>query len=276
MVATRLVEQATARIERRRLSEKLPAMVGEMRVQAAGTGEPVLLLVHGLGATGDVWNGWRPPLTERWPGRWLAPDLPGHGSSGALPRYSFGALAASLAGLVDGVQRLVVLGHSLGGVLGLTLASGWFGVPVEFVVGLGMKVAWTSDELAKASALAERPVAWFPSRAEAAKRYLRVSGLAGLLDADDDAVGAGLHEDGGRWRLAMDPSVFAVGAPDLRGLLGAARSTVVLARGEHDPMVTDDQLVMLASTRVTLSGLGHNAHVEDPVATMALLEPYLR
>jgi pimeloyl-ACP methyl ester carboxylesterase len=73
----------------------------------------------------------------------------------------------------------------------------------------------------------------------------------------------------------MDPAVFAVGAPDLRGLLCAARSRVVLARGEHDPMVTDDQLVIPASTRVTLSGLGHNAHVEDPAATMTLLEPYL-
>ena len=250
-------------------------MVAELRVQGGGVGEPVLLLVHGLGATGDVWSRWTPLLAERWAGRWLAPDLPGHGGSDALPGYSFGALAAGLAGLVDGVERLVVLGHSLGGVLGLTLASGWFGVPVESVVGLGIKVDWTTDELDKARALALRPVSWFPSRADATARYLRVSGLAGLLTTDDDAVGAGVRQEGGRWRLAMDPAVFSVGAPDLRGLLCAARSTVVLARGEHDPMVTDDQLVMPASTRVTLPGLGHHAHVEDPAAAMTLLEPHL-
>jgi hypothetical protein len=40
-------------------------------------------------------------------------------------------------------------------------------------------------------------------------------------------------------------------------------------------MVTDDQLVLPSSTRVTLPGLGHNAHVEDPAASMTLLEPYL-
>ncbi|HEU0214430.1 MAG TPA: alpha/beta fold hydrolase [Jiangellaceae bacterium] len=251
-------------------------MSAEMRVQAGGEGEPVLLLVHGLGATGDVWNRWPPLLAERWPGRWLAPDLPGHGGSDALPGYSFGALAASLAGIVDGPERLVVLGHSLGGVLGLTLASGWFGVHVESVVGLGIKVAWTADELDKAGALALRPVSWYASREAAAERYLRVSGLAGLLGADDDAVGAGVREEAGQWRLAMDPSVFSVGEPDMRGLVRAARSTVVLARGEHDPMVTDDQLAIPGSTRVTLPGLGHNAHVEDPAATMALLEPYLR
>jgi len=50
----------------------------------AAAGEPVLLLLHGLGATGDVWHAWRPLLTRRWPGRWLAPDLPGHGGSPLL------------------------------------------------------------------------------------------------------------------------------------------------------------------------------------------------
>ena len=69
-------------------------MVAELRVQGGGVGEPVLLLVHGLGATGDVWRRWTPLLAERWAGRWLAPDLPGHGGSDALPGYSFGALAA--------------------------------------------------------------------------------------------------------------------------------------------------------------------------------------
>ena len=42
-----------------------------LRVQRGGSGEPVLLLLHGLGATGEVWDGWRPLLARRWPGRWL-------------------------------------------------------------------------------------------------------------------------------------------------------------------------------------------------------------
>ena len=159
-----------------------------MRVQSGGDGQPVLLLLHGLGATGDVWNGWPPVLSERWPGRWLAPDLPGHGGSEPLPRYSFGDLAASLAGLVGPDDQLTVLGHSLGGVLGLTLAGRSFDVTVDTVVGVGIKVAWTDDELAKARALAERPVSWFATRDEAASRYLRVSGLTGLLTPDDAAV----------------------------------------------------------------------------------------
>ena len=51
-------------------------MDGDLRVQGGGDGDPVLLLLHGLGATGDVWAGGGPLLAQRWPGRWLAPDLP--------------------------------------------------------------------------------------------------------------------------------------------------------------------------------------------------------
>ena len=45
---------------------------------------------------------------------------------------------------------------------------------------------------------------------------------------------------------------------------------MVLARGEHDPMVSHDQLAALVADPVTLPGLGHNAHVEDPAAVLAL------
>jgi pimeloyl-ACP methyl ester carboxylesterase len=131
-----------------------------LRVQQGGSGEPVLLLLHGLGATGDVWDGWRPLLAQRWPGRWLAPDLPGHGGSRPLPEYTFDTLAAAVAGLATGGGRTVVLGHSLGGVVGLVLASGGFPVSVQAVIGLGIKVAWTRQELDRAQAMAHRPPVW--------------------------------------------------------------------------------------------------------------------
>jgi pimeloyl-ACP methyl ester carboxylesterase len=133
-----------------------------------------------------------------------------------------------------------VLGHSLGGVVGL--------------------------------ALARRPPAWFASRDEAAARYLRISGLAGLADADGPAVDAGLQEQDGRWRLAMDPGAFAVGAPDMPHLLARSRAPVILARGEHDAMNTDEQLTRLGVPAITLPGLGHNAHVENPQLASTLLD----
>jgi pimeloyl-ACP methyl ester carboxylesterase len=71
----------------------------------------------------------------------------------------------------------------------------------------------------------------------------------------------------------MDSAVFGVGAPNMPRLLAETRARVILARGEHDPMVTDDQLTRLQATRITIPGLGHNAHVEDPAAVAALLNP---
>ncbi|RQX20264.1 alpha/beta hydrolase, partial [Micromonospora chalcea] len=47
------------------------------------------------------------------------------------------------------------------------------------------------------------------------------------------------------------------------------------ARGEQDPMVSDAQLKELGVPVATLPGLGHNAHVEDPAAVLALLDAYL-
>jgi len=249
-------------------------MEAGLRVRAGGSGEPLLVLLHGLGATGDVWAGWQPLLARRWPGRWIAPDLPGHGGSPPLAGYTFDGFAAAVAGTVRPGAPLVVLGHSLGGVVGLALASGRFPVPVRAVIGLGIKVAWTGAELDRAQAVARRPPAWFASRDEAAARYLRVSGLAGLLPADDPAVGAGLREQDGRWRLAMDPATFAVGAPDMAQLLARSRAPVTLARGELDQMNTDGQLAGLGAATVTLPGLGHNAHVENPGLSIALLDAY--
>ena len=245
-----------------------------LRVAGGGSGEPVLLLLHGLGATGDVWEGWRPLLARRWPGRWLAPDLPGHGGSRPLPRYTFESLAAAVAGIVPAGARTVVLGHSLGGVVGLTLASGAFAVPVHAVIGLGIKVVWTAGELDRAQAAARRPATWFTSREEAAARYLRISGLGGLLAAADPAVDAGLVEQHGRWRLAMDPGAFAVGAPDMAQLLARSVAPVMLARGEHDAMNTGEQLARLGVPVITLPGLGHNAHVERPSLAVTILDPY--
>lgn len=249
-------------------------MEGGLRVRQGGSGEPLVLLLHGLGATGDVWDAWRPLLARRWPGRWIAPDLPGHGGSPPLARYTFDGFAAAVAGVVQPSSRVVVLGHSLGGVVGLALASGRFPVPVQAVIGLGIKTAWTAEDLDRAQAVARRPLAWFASRDDAAARYLRVSGLAGLLPADDPAVDAGLREQDGQWRLAMDPAAFAVGAPDMADLLGQSQAPVTLARGEHDPMNTDEQLARLGVAAVTLPGLGHNAHVQSPEQSMSLLDPH--
>jgi pimeloyl-ACP methyl ester carboxylesterase len=232
-----------------------------------GSGTPSLLLLHGLGATGEVWDGLLRSLGDRWPGEVLVADLPGHGRSAPLPRYTFGAMAADLAGALEPGRPVAVLGHSLGGVLGLTLASGWFGVSVPAVCGLGMKVRWSPDELAKAASLAARPGKVSGTREEAVDRALKVAGLYGLVSSTD----AGVTEAEGGWRPTLDGAAFGVGEPDVAGLMAACRGTVVLAAGELDPMSPVDHLEPLGDP-VILPGLGHNAHAENPEALWPLVD----
>ena len=223
-----------------------------------------MLLLHGLGATGEVWR----DLYG------VAPDLPGHGSAAWDPPYTFARCAEALLPVLPDAP-VAVVGHSMGGVVGLVLAA-MAPERVRVVVGLGIKVSWPPEDVARAGAIAERPVATFETRAEAADRFLRVSGLAGLVPPDDRVVDSGLVDraaagEGRGWRLAQDPRTFGVGVPDMPELLAAVRCPVVLARGEHDPMVSHEQLAELVPDPVTLPGLGHNAHVEDPAAVLALV-----
>ena len=235
-------------------------------MRRGGRGGPVVLLLHGLGATADVWDG----LAALLPGEWVAPDLPGHGGSARLPAYTFAAVAEAVGGLVDPAGT-VILGHSFGGVVGLHLAAR---PGVRAVIGLGIKVAWTDEELARAAVLAAREPARFDTRAEAVDRHLRLSGLTGLAEPDSAVAAAGVVQEDGRWRPALDPRAFGVGDPAVAALLEAAPVPVLLARGEHDAMVSAEQLRALTPDAVDLPGLGHNAHVEDPRAVAGLVERY--
>ncbi|HET8822409.1 MAG TPA: alpha/beta hydrolase [Thermoleophilaceae bacterium] len=87
-----------------------------------GEGLP-LVLVHGLGGTIENWRALAPRLAARH--RVLVPDLPGHGHSSPLSSPpDLDALAGAVLGVADaeGARGAVLVGHSLGGVVGLRAA----------------------------------------------------------------------------------------------------------------------------------------------------------
>jgi pimeloyl-ACP methyl ester carboxylesterase len=242
-------------------------------VEAGGSGGPVLLLLHGQGATATVWEGLRPLLAARWPGRWLAPDLRGHGRSEHRAPYGFGTHAADLAGLVAPGEEVVVLGHSMGGAVAMALGSGWFGLSVRQVIAVGVKLVWSEAEITKAQEVARAPVRWFATREEAVERYLRVSGLNGLVDPA--AAASGIAEEGGRFRLAADPAIAAVAGAPIDRVIAAMAAPLRLAVGERDPMVTPEQMRRFDPNAAVLPGLGHNPHVEAPERLWQAVEEML-
>ncbi len=93
-----------------------------VRYFVGGEGDP-LLLVHGLGGAASNWVELAPALADRR--RVVIPDLPGHGGSEPLPAVpSLDVLADLLGALAEqeGLLPVPVVGHSLGGILGLRLA----------------------------------------------------------------------------------------------------------------------------------------------------------
>ena len=88
-----------------------PRAAGGVRYRVGGDGEP-LLLVHGLGGSGDNWVEVLPELLQRH--RVLVVDLPGHAGSAALPAgATVGDFARAVAGVLEAeeVGGALVAGH---------------------------------------------------------------------------------------------------------------------------------------------------------------------
>jgi pimeloyl-ACP methyl ester carboxylesterase len=84
---------------------------------------PALLLLHGITDSSATWEGVAPALAEHF--TLIAPDLLGHGES-ATPRgdYSLGAHASGVRDVLTalGIDRVTVVGHSLGGGVAMQFA----------------------------------------------------------------------------------------------------------------------------------------------------------
>jgi pimeloyl-ACP methyl ester carboxylesterase len=242
-----------------------------MHVETGGTGQPLLILLHGLGATGAVWRPFLRAIEGRWPGRWLVVDLPGHGASApANQGYSIDAVTAMLAEHLCHYTSLgdppVILGHSFGGVLGLALASGTFGIAPRLVCALGIKCVWSEADLLRMAQLAAQPVRYLSDEAAAWERYLKVTGLSDLVAPDSPVLARGVAQQGEAWRLAMDPKANGSGRPPVADLIGAGQCPLYLARGGCDALVTAQHLGAMHASALDLGAYGHNVMVESPVA----------
>ncbi len=111
----------------------------ELAVQESGAeGAPRLVFTHGWGADRREWDYARRRLENRY--RVVTWDLPGLGQSGPVPNgdYSLPKLAADLSAVVDstGAQPAVLVGHSIGGMINLTLCQIGGGSPGSNVAGI--------------------------------------------------------------------------------------------------------------------------------------------
>lgn len=104
-------------MEKKRLTYKNTTL--SYRVNGEGN---AIVLLHGFGEDGDVWRN----QFDLFPNhRLIIPDLPGSGESEIIDNVSMESLARSVVALLDaeGVERCILIGHSMGGYIALAFAD---------------------------------------------------------------------------------------------------------------------------------------------------------
>lgn len=232
-----------------------------------GPGPDRVLVVGPSLGTGvaDLWT----RCAALLPAAWLVVgwDLPGHGA-GAPATTSLtieelaGAVRDRAAGITAGCP-VSYAGVSLGGAVGFAIAvePG----PFDAVV-----------------ALASAPRIGTPAGWHERAAYVRRAGTAAMVEGSaarwfapgfldrDPATGSGLllalqSVDDESYALACE----ALAGHDLRDRVASASVPLLVAGGEHDVVVTADQV------EVALAGVAHLPPAEDPAATADLIVTFL-
>jgi magnesium chelatase accessory protein len=245
-------------------------------VQTMGQG-PVMLMLHGTGATTHSWAHLAPPLAKRF--TLVMPDLPGHGFTG-LPsrrRLSLNGMSALLGDLLTAmnVRPAYVVGHSAGAAIGLrmTLDGQLASRGIVSLNGALMPFAGLAGIAYPALA---KLLFLNPFSISILARKTAVPGTVKKLiegtGSSLDEAALNFYERALRTKRHIAAASGMMAHWDLRALKGdLPRLTTPLSLicGENDRAVplgvaTDVmKLVPHASLRV-LEGLGHLAHEESP------------
>jgi pimeloyl-ACP methyl ester carboxylesterase len=234
--------------------------------------QPLIVLLHGLGATGAVWRAVTAALRARNIADVLAPDLPGHGEAEWIDAYTLDELAVRASRQIPEGRPILVAGHSLGGYVALALASKRFPFAPVAVLSIGAKLTFTASDRQRAEAASARPTRSFASLGEALDAYRRVSGLNAAIAPEEEWLERGVCADErGGYRLAQDPRSFGINVPPFASLIGAATCAVAICRGADDALVSAAECEALGRPFGELPGVGHNAHVQAPGAIADLI-----
>lgn len=121
---------------------------GKQLFYRAGGSGPCVVLLHGFGETGAIWEPQLPALGSY---RIIVPDLPGSGQSEMTDDMSMEGLAATIRQLLEelGIDTCALIGHSMGGYIALAF---WEKYP-EMVnaIGLFHSTAFADSEEKKAT-----------------------------------------------------------------------------------------------------------------------------
>lgn len=262
-------------------------------VDSGGDGPPIVL-VHGLSSSLGFWEHQVPTLSRTH--RVLALDLPGYGASGR-PDAPFTPpwYADVVSGFMDalGVPSAVVLGHSMGGQIALTLALDHPG-KVDALV-LSAPAGFERFSPGTAGFVKDW---WHEGRAlEATEEELRHTFTRVVFNRPDEGVERFLEE---RVRLRDTPEFAATSVAVSRSIagmfdhpvldrLGGIGVPTLIVFGTDDRMIPNPiftggrtrsiaeagHAAIAGSELVMIPGAGHTVHHDAPVEFDAAVQQFL-
>ena len=254
-------------------------------VQVMGDG-PVVLLLHGTGASSHSWRDAAALLADQF--TVVIPDLPGHGFTGVPADASGFSLPAVAAGLTDLLRTLdlsprLSVGHSAGAAVALRMTlDNPPGVSTVVSVngallpfpGLANDILGPAARFLASSALAAQAVTLFAGSQPSVERLLRSTGSG--IGPEGKRLYARLVANAGHVHGAL----ALMANWDLRPLvrdMPRLRSRLILVTGSNDRMVPSAEAYRVralvpGAQIISLRGLGHLAHEERPDEIATLLE----
>ena len=232
----------------------------------AGSGAPALVCLHGLVDDRTIWERVGAPLAQHY--RVIRMDQRGHGESGApAGPYAREDLAADVVALLDGldIERAVLVGHSMGGIVAMTTALGH----PDRVAGLVL--------IGTASKAVEKVARWYERIAVAGES----DGLTGLTRAIYGEKSTKRIRGDARGMAHVTRTLKSLSDDPLTPKLGGVVCPVLLLVGEKDPMgpkasqIIADALPEGRSQLRVLPERGHWLHVEAPDTLVEVLRPWL-
>lgn len=254
---------------------------GLLHVESAGQGRPLVLL-HGWAMHAGLFTPLLPALAARQ--RVLAVDLPGHGHSAPLDRWSLDGVVAALARAFAAEGEVDVLGWSLGGLVALAWARAHpaqvrrlvlVGTSPRFVAGEDWPHAMSALTLARFAD--ELRVAWRPTL----QRFLALqvqgseAGKAALA-----ALRHALHARGTPAPGMLAEALQVLGETDLRADVATLRTPALVVAGDRDALVPVAAARWLAAALpagelLEIAGAAHAPFLSHPEAFVARVRGFL-
>jgi pimeloyl-ACP methyl ester carboxylesterase len=235
-----------------------------LRIALSGSHSPTFLCLHGLVDRLEIWDRMDAELSKR--GRVACLDQRGHGESEAPPGpYRREDLARDVSAVIRelGDEKVILVGHSMGGIISMTTAL----EHPDQIAGLVL--------IGTASQCNEKTAGWYERIALAGEK----DGNSGLARAIYGKESTKVIEGDAQGIADVTRTLKSLYEDPLTAKLPAITCPVLLVVGDKDPMGSKASSIIASqfpdAELVTVSDCGHWVHVSEPEAVLDAIDRFL-